>query len=130
MGPGLRRAGRLFRLLLRVEVPNMRRYQLAAAMVLGMLAGAAQAAPLPIWASAKPAAQKASRLMADVVAVADRRCWWRNGHRRCWRLAWPAADSGSKAGGSGYYQQDARTLPVGSQRWWDIKDREGSTGRP
>jgi hypothetical protein len=53
----------------------MRTYQLAAAMVLGMAAGAAQAAPLPIWESAKPAAHKVSGSMADVVAVADRRCW-------------------------------------------------------
>jgi len=108
----------------------MRTYQLAAAMVLGMAAGAAQAAPLPSWASAKPAAPKASGLMADVVAVADRHCWWRNGHRHCRRLAWPAPDYGSTVGGNQYYEQDARTLPVGSQRWWDIKDREGSTGRP
>jgi hypothetical protein len=36
----------------------------------------------------------------------------------------------SSAGGSDYYEQDARTLPVGSQRWWDIRDREGSTGKP
>jgi hypothetical protein len=86
-------------------------------MVLGMVAGAAQAAPLPAWASAKAAAQKASGLMADVVPVADRRCWWRNGHRHCRRLSWPAAEYGSKVGGSDYYEQDARTLPVGSQRW-------------
>lgn len=107
----------------------MRTYQLAAAMVLGVAAGAAQAAPLPVWTSAKPAAHAASGLMAPVIPVADGRCWWRNGHRHCRRLAWPAPGYGYKAG-SDYYEQDARMLPVGSQRWWDIKDREGSTGRP
>jgi hypothetical protein len=108
----------------------MRTYQLAAAMALGVAAGAAQAAPLPVWTSAKPAAHMASGLMAEIIPVADRRCWWRGGQKHCRRLAWPAPAYGYNAGGSDYYEQDARTLAVGSQRWWDIKDREGSTGKP
>ena len=108
----------------------MRAYPLVAALALGVAAGVAQAAPLPVWTSAKPAGQMASVLMANILRVADRRCTWRNGQRHCRRLAWPAQGYGYKAGGSGYYEQDARTLPVGSQRWWDIKEREGSTGRP
>ena len=107
----------------------MRTFQLAAAMVLGVAAGAAQAAPLAVWPSAKLAAQTAPGLMSDIILVADRRCWWRNGHRHCRRGAWPAPGYGDTAAGN-YYEQDARRLPVGSQRWWDIKDREGSTGRP
>ena len=117
-------------LLLRGEVPNMRAYPLVAALALGAAAGVAQAAPLPVWTSAKPTGQMALGLMANILRVADRRCAWRNGQRHCRRLAWPAPGYGYRAGGSGYYEQDARTLPVGSQRWWDIKDREGSTGRP
>jgi hypothetical protein len=108
----------------------MRTYQLAAAMVLGAVAGAAQAAPLPVWTSARPAAHRASGLMAAVIPVADRRCWWRKGHRHCRWPAWPAPGDGYRVGGRNYYEQDARTQPVGSQRWWDLKDREGSTGRP
>jgi hypothetical protein len=64
------------------------------------------------------------------IPVADRRCWWRGGQKHCRRLARPASANGYSAGGSDYYEQDARTLPVGSQRWWDIRDREGSTGKP
>jgi hypothetical protein len=108
----------------------MRIYQLAAAMALGVVAGAAHASPLPVWTSARPAGPMASGLMADIMRVADRRCAWRDGRRYCRRLTWPVQGYGSKAGSSDYYEQDARTLPVGSQRWWDIKDREGSTGRP
>jgi hypothetical protein len=114
-------------------MPNMRTYQLAAAVALGVVAGPAQAAPLPVWTSAELAGQMTSAIMADIIRVADRRCAWRNGRRHCRRLAgpaWPTPGYGYKAGGSDYYEQDARTLPVGSQRWWDIKDREGSTGRP
>jgi hypothetical protein len=107
----------------------MRTHQLAAAMALGVVAGAAQAAPLPVWTSARAAGQIASGL-TDIMRVADRRCAWRNGHRYCQRLTWPAQGYGYKTGGSNYYEQDARTQPVGSQRWWDLKDREGSTGRP
>jgi hypothetical protein len=108
----------------------MRTYWLAAAMMLGLAAGAARAVALPVWTGAKPAAHMASGLMAAVIPVADRRCWWRNGRRHCRRLAWPAPGEGYKASGGEYYEQDARTQPVGSQRWWDLKDREGSTGRP
>ncbi|MBO0740177.1 MAG: hypothetical protein J2P51_01965 [Hyphomicrobiaceae bacterium] len=108
----------------------MRAFQLASAAALGVAAGVAQAAPLPVWTSGAPAAQMASGAMSNVTPVADRRCWWHNGHRHCRRLAWRAPGYGYKAAGSDYYEQDARTLPVGSQRWWDIKDREGSTGRP
>jgi hypothetical protein len=107
----------------------MHSYRLAAVLAFGVATGAAQAAPLPAAKSAQPTAQRASGFTADVIPVADRRCWWRNGHRHCRRVAWPAPGYGDTAA-SNYYEQDARTLPVGSQRWWDIKDREGSTGRP
>ena len=107
----------------------MRTYQLAA-VVLGVAAGAAQAAPLPVCTSANPAAHRASGLMVTVKRVADRRCWWRNEHKHCQRLAWLTPGGGYKAGGSDYYEQDARTQPVVSQRWWKLQDSEGSTGRP
>jgi hypothetical protein len=99
-------------------------------MALVAAAGTAQAAPLPVWASAKPLAKMASRFTAEIIPIADRRCWWRGEQRHCRRLAGRAPAYGYKTGVSDYYEQDARTLPVGSQRWWNIKDREGSTGRP
>ena len=30
----------------------------------------------------------------------------------------------------GWYPHDSTQLPVGSQRWWDQKESEGSAGRP
>jgi len=49
-------------------------------------------------------------------------CWWRAGRRHC---------SGRSDGyRSRWYPRDARQLRTGSQRWWDQKDSEGSTGRP
>jgi hypothetical protein len=29
-----------------------------------------------------------------------------------------------------YYEHDSRKVPIGTQTWWDLKDGEGSTGRP
>jgi len=60
-------------LLRRLEMPNMRTYQLAAAVALAVVAGPAQAAPLPVWTGAKLAGQMTSGVMADIIPVADRR---------------------------------------------------------
>jgi hypothetical protein len=65
-----------------------------------------------------------------MLPVVYRRCWWHNGQRHCRRLDGPSAAYGHKAAGGDYYEQDSRKLPIGSQRWWDIKEREGSAGRP
>jgi len=116
------------RLYLRIEVANMRTYQLAAALAFAAAAGSSQAAPLPLFAGA--AGHTVSGLRAEMLPVVYRRCWWRNGQRHCRRFDGPSPAYGYKAAGGDYYEQDSRKLPFGSQRWWDIKEREGSAGRP
>jgi hypothetical protein len=112
------------------EVANMRARHLAAALVLGVAAGNVQAAPLPRLADAMPSPRMLSPFMAEM-PVAYRRCRRRDGQRYCRWSHGPSAEDGAYGyTGSDYYEQDSRKLPVGSQRWWDIKEREGSTGRP
>jgi len=57
-----------------------------------------------------------------IVSQAASHCWWRAGRRHC----------SDRINGyhSRWYPRDARQLRTGSQRWWDQKDSEGSTGRP
>jgi len=105
----------------------MRTYQLAAALAFGVAAASSPAVALPLFAGAAP---RAAPLRAETLPVVDRRCWWRNGQRHCRRLDGPSAVYGYKAAGGDYYEQDSRKLPIGSQRWWEVKEREGSAGRP
>ena len=108
----------------------MRTRHFAAALVLGVAAGSARAAPLPLPAAVTPSPQLLSPFLAKM-PVAYRRCRWRDGQRYCRWHHGPSAVNGTYGStGSDYYEQDSRKLPVGSQRWWDIKEREGSTGRP
>src|SRR5262245_9593660 len=58
-------------LLRRLEMPNMRTYQLAAAVALAVVAGPAQAAPLPVWTGAKLAGQMTSGGVGVILTVAD-----------------------------------------------------------
>jgi len=57
-----------------------------------------------------------------IVSQAAVHCWWRAGRRHC--------RDRSYGYHSRWYPRDARQLRTGSQRWWDQKDSEGSTGRP
>jgi hypothetical protein len=108
----------------------MRTRHLAAALVLGVAAGNAQAAPLPPLAEAIPSPPMLSPFTAEM-PVAYRRCRRYDGQRYCrWRHGPSAANEAYGGTSSDYYEQDSRKLPVGSQGWWDIKEREGSTGRP
>lgn len=103
----------------------MSKYALIAALAMGMgWIGGAQAASVtaPSGAALRSAAAEAT----NVTSVAYRRCWWRNGARHC-RLVGPSY-RGYRS--SDYYVQDASKLPFGSQRWWRVKEREGSAGRP
>lgn len=80
---------------------------------LTIAAGHASAAPYP-----------GGRAVSDAVApFASVRCYGRNCSGRV---------RGSRAHGyrSRWHTQDPRHMRVGSQRWWNAKDREGSTGRP
>ncbi len=101
------------------------RYTVAAALACGLVASSAQAAPTVASATSVMAAAGESSSI-DKAAV---RCWWRNGQKHCRPADLPRA-SGNRESRSDYYEQDASKLPVGSSRWWDIKEREGSAGRP
>ena len=104
----------------------MLRTTLAAIFATAVLATATEAAPLAAGhqtlAAAAPHASALER-------VALRSCFWRYGRKHC-RLVDGPRRRGYAGNGSGYYEQDASRLPVGSSRWWYVKDREGSTGRP
>ena len=65
-----------------------------------------------------------------VTTAAYRRCWWRNGQKHCRLVDGPAAYGRGGYCPGDYYVQDASKLPFGSQRWWTVKEREGSAGRP
>jgi len=92
----------------------MLRFVRAFTLIAGLFGAAAAAAPL--------AAARTPGHAPALTAKAAAHCWWRAGQRHC---------SGRSYGyHSGWYPHDARQLPMGSQRWWDQKDGEGSTGRP
>jgi hypothetical protein len=99
---------------------------MAAALACGLTATTAQATPTGVSAALLKAA---AGEVSSVQPVASARCWWRNSVRHC-RPADPPHVSANRAGRGNYYEQDASKLPVGSKRWWDVKEREGSAGRP
>ena len=97
----------------------------ASAALLGGASVAASAAPASNAAGLKSTPQPNSA----VEQIADRRCWWRNGVRRC-----GAYRSGARVYGYRYYGGHARPedLRTGSTAWWrsmDFYDRGGFGGR-
>jgi hypothetical protein len=104
----------------------MLKYALAAGLALGVVPSSSQAAPVTTASSI--ALKSAVGETSDVTNVATRRCWWRNGQKHCRWIDGPVASRTYRAGD--YYVQDASKLPVGSQQWWIVKEREGSAGRP
>jgi len=104
------------------------KYIMAAAVALGLAASGAEAAPPAVVPAASLLAAAAAKIAGHEKASA--RCWWRNGQRYCRSIDLPRVSSPRRSHGGEYYVQDASKLPVGSQRWWDAKEREGSTGRP
>ena len=106
----------------------MPKYTLAVALALGMVTCSGQAAPV---AAASSTPLRAVSVEATATTkVASRRCWWRNGQRHCRSIDGPAASRTSGYQVGDYYPQDASKLPFGSQRWWNVKEREGSAGKP
>lgn len=113
----------------------MPKYALAAALALGVVTSSSQAAP--VTTASSTASRSAVEETTDMVTVASRRCWWRNGRQHCRSFDGPVASgaygyqgrSGDYRAGD-YYEYDASKLPVGSQRWWSVKEGDGSTGRP
>lgn len=96
------------------------------AALLGGASVAASAAPASNAAGLKSTHQPSSA----VEQVADRRCWWRNGVRRC-----SSYRSRPRVYGYRYYGGHVRPedLPTGSTAWWrsmDFYDRGGFGGRP
>jgi hypothetical protein len=103
----------------------MSKYALIAALALGVgWTGGAQAASVT---ASGAALKSAAAETTNVASAAYRRCWRRNGSRRC---SWVDGPSYRGSRSSDYYVQDASKLPFGSQRWWSVKEREGSAGRP
>jgi hypothetical protein len=94
----------------------------ACALALVILATTTQA--VPFTSDFKTTAGETS----DVDKAASR-CWWRNGRQHCRGYDSPRTH-GNRNGNSDYYVHDPSQVPFGSQRWWDLKDAEGSTGRP
>ena len=101
----------------------MLRVSIAAVLGCGLAAAAAEAAPATQGLGLDVPQASA------VEKIAQRGCFWRNGRKYCAPVA-ARRYRGYAGNGSGYYEQDASRLPVGSSRWWYVKDREGSTGRP
>ena len=106
----------------------MRKLELAAALVVGVVMCSGRPAPV--------AAASTTRLKSVSVETTakpvSRRCWLRNGQKHCRRSDGSMASGarGHRARGGDYYERDASKLPFGSQRWWTVKEGEGSTGRP
>jgi hypothetical protein len=95
----------------------------AAIVVAGVLAGAAQAMPVPV-ARVADVARAGSNVEATASKVAVR-C--KRGQGPC-RVR-PAAPSNFDAP-SDYYVHDANKLPFGSERWRDQMRRENRLGNP
>jgi len=102
------------------------RHIMAAALACGLAITTAQATPTAVSAARLKAA---AGEVSSVEPVAFARCWWRNGVKHCRPADLPHV-SAYRASRSDYYEQDASRLPVGSKRWWEVKEREGSAGRP
>ena len=93
----------------------------ASSVLLGAASVAASAAPASNAADIRSANQQISA----VEKAADRRCWWRNGVRRCaWNRSRP------RVYGYGYYYGRPRpeAFPTGSTAWWRAMDYEGRGG--
>jgi hypothetical protein len=77
----------------------------------------------PIVASAAPAAGATTAMKAAlpqtsaVESVANRRCWWQDGVRRC-----------SRAVEFEYGRPRPEVFPTGSTAWWRAMDYEGRGG--
>ena len=108
--------------------PEQRLATVAAALVAGLIANIAQAAPIATSAiDLKVAMQEAS--YTD--KIASRRCWWRNGQRHCVRVGGSRSlVYGSRSQGSDYYEHIPEKLPYGSSSWWDQMVRENRGGNP
>jgi hypothetical protein len=105
--------------------PEQRLATLAAALVAGFLANAAQAAPIATSAiDLKVATQEAS--YTD--RIASRRCWWRNGERHCVKVGGSRVYGARGQQGSDYYEHIPEKLPYGSSSWWDQMVRENRGG--
>ena len=95
------------------------------AALLGGASVAASAAPASNAAGLKSTHQPNSA----VEQIADRRCWWRNGVRRC-----SSYRGRPRVYGYRYYNAypQPEDLPTGSTSWWrsmDYYDRGGFGGR-
>lgn len=99
---------------------------LSGAATLTVLPAASQAAPL---GSATLARQAAA---GSIVEQAARRCWWRNGERRCGRIGNRDHDYRPDGNGYGftYGNPKAEAYPTGTREWWNAMEREGRTGNP
>jgi uncharacterized low-complexity protein len=98
----------------------------AAALAVGIMATAAEAAPIASSAIDVRAAVRGASL-AD--KTASRRCWWRNGQRHCVRVGGSRA-YGYRGQGSDYYEHIPEKLPYGSSSWWDQMVRDNRAGNP
>jgi hypothetical protein len=104
--------------------PKQRLATVAAALVAGFIADAAQAAPIATSAiDLKVATQEAS--YTD--KIASRRCWWRNGQRHCVKVGGSRV-YGARGQSSDYYEHIPEKLPYGSSSWWDQMVRENRGG--
>jgi len=104
----------------------MPKYVLIAALALAVgSTDGAQAAS--VMGSSGAALKSTAAETMNVTSVTYRRCWWRNSSKHCRSVGGPS-NRGYRSGD--YYVQDASKLPFGSQRWWRVKEREGSAGRP
>jgi hypothetical protein len=99
----------------------------AAALALGFVATAVEAAPVTAFATDLGVAARESSL-AD--QTASRRCWWRNGQRHCVRVGGSRRVYGYRGQGSDYYEHIPEKLPYGSSSWWDQMVRENRAGNP
>ena len=94
----------------------------ASATLFGALAVAANAAP-----ASNAVGVPLSMERASVVEQAARRCWWRNGRRRCGEVS-----RRSRGNSGGYGVNYGRARPeefrAGSTSWWRAMDEEGRGG--
>jgi hypothetical protein len=98
-----------------------RKYWLAgvAALAFFGISAGAQAGPL---GSSTGDLQTAAERLTNTHEVAYRRCWWRNGIRRC---RWY---DGDRVYGYRYYPRGPDAYPTGSTAWWREMDRENRGG--
>ena len=98
---------------------------------LGFSAAALTIALLTTPASAAPATALAgvNNEGSSIVEQVARRCYRQRGHLHCGR-----ASRVGRYHGYGYrsrwHTEDPSHMRVGSRRWWNAKEREGSAGKP